>query len=168
MDTLRFEWDENKNAINRKKHKISFEEAQTVFYDEAALLIDDRALRGGGPVYYSRPEQAGKYACGLSLLQSTRRRHTHHLCQKGNQNRSHAIQPVKEASPMKAEYDFSNARKNPYAKKLKKQVTINLDIDAIDFFKTQAAASGIPYQTLINLYLSDCAAQGKTLRLTWI
>lgn len=69
---------------------------------------------------------------------------------------------------MKAEYDFSNARKNPYAKKLKKQVTINLDIDAIDFFKTQAAASGIPYQTLINLYLSDCAAQGKTLRLTWI
>ena len=41
MDTLRFEWDENKNAINRKKHKISFEEAQTVFYDEAALLIDD-------------------------------------------------------------------------------------------------------------------------------
>ncbi len=41
METLSFEWDENKNAINKKKHKISFEEAQTVFYDEAALLIDD-------------------------------------------------------------------------------------------------------------------------------
>ena len=41
METLSFEWDENKNAINKKKHKISFGEAQTVFYDEAALLIDD-------------------------------------------------------------------------------------------------------------------------------
>lgn len=41
METLSFEWDENKNAINKKKHKVSFEEAQTVFYDEAALLIDD-------------------------------------------------------------------------------------------------------------------------------
>ncbi len=68
---------------------------------------------------------------------------------------------------MQAEYDFSNARKNPYAKKLKKQVTINLDVDTIDFFKRQATASGIPYQTLINLYLSDCAEQKKSLRLTW-
>lgn len=41
MNTIDFEWDENKNAINKRKHKISFEEAQTVFYDEAALLIDD-------------------------------------------------------------------------------------------------------------------------------
>lgn len=41
MDTIRFEWDENKNTINRQKHKISFEEAKTVFYDENALLIDD-------------------------------------------------------------------------------------------------------------------------------
>ena len=41
MDTIRFEWDENKNAINKRKHAISFEEAQTVFYDEEALVIDD-------------------------------------------------------------------------------------------------------------------------------
>ena len=41
MDELKFEWDENKNEINKKKHKISFEEAKTVFYDERALLIDD-------------------------------------------------------------------------------------------------------------------------------
>lgn len=41
METIKFEWDENKNIINRKKHKISFEEAQTVFYDEEALLIND-------------------------------------------------------------------------------------------------------------------------------
>ncbi len=68
---------------------------------------------------------------------------------------------------MKEEYDFSTARKNPYAKKLKKQITINIDTDTIEYFKDQAEASGIPYQTLINLYLSDCAVNKKTLHLSW-
>ena len=62
---------------------------------------------------------------------------------------------------MREEYDFSNARKNPYAKKLKKQITINIDGDTIQFFKDMASSSGIPYQTLINLYLSDCAANNR-------
>ena len=68
---------------------------------------------------------------------------------------------------MKEEYDFSNARKNPYAKKLKKQITINIDVDTIDYFKAQSDDSGIPYQTLINLYLADCAANKKKLQMTW-
>lgn len=68
---------------------------------------------------------------------------------------------------MKAEYDFSNARKNPYAKKLKKQITINIDTDTIDYFKQQSDSSGIPYQTLINLYLADCAMNKKQLHLSW-
>lgn len=68
---------------------------------------------------------------------------------------------------MKAEYDFSNAKKNPYAKKLKKQITINIDSDTIDYFKSQSDSSGIPYQTLINLYLADCAANKKQLRVSW-
>lgn len=68
---------------------------------------------------------------------------------------------------MREEYDFSNARKNPYAKKLKKQITINLDVDTIDYFKNQSEASGIPYQTLINLYLADCATERKQLKLSW-
>lgn len=68
---------------------------------------------------------------------------------------------------MKDEYDFANARKNPYAKKLKKQITINLDSNVIDYFKTQADSSGIPYQTLINLYLADCAANNRHLTLSW-
>lgn len=68
---------------------------------------------------------------------------------------------------MKAEYDFTNARKNPYAKKLKKQITINIDSDTIEYFKTQSESSGIPYQTLINLYLADCAANHKQLQLSW-
>ena len=60
---------------------------------------------------------------------------------------------------MRDEYDFSNAKRNPYAKKLKKQITINIDENTIDYFKVQAENSGIPYQTLINLYLSDCFTQ---------
>lgn len=68
---------------------------------------------------------------------------------------------------MKAEYDFSKAQKNPYAKKLKKQITINIDIDTIEYFKSQSEDSGIPYQTLINLYLSDCALNKKQLQLSW-
>ena len=68
---------------------------------------------------------------------------------------------------MKEEYNFSNARKNPYAKKLKKQVTINLDNDTIEYFKEMARTSGIQYQTLINLYLSDCAVNGKKLNISW-
>jgi len=68
---------------------------------------------------------------------------------------------------MKEEYDFSQSRKNLYAKKLKKQITINLDGDTIDYFKTRSKESGIPYQTLINLYLSDCATQNKQIQMEW-
>ncbi len=68
---------------------------------------------------------------------------------------------------MREEYDFSNARRNPYTKKLKKQITINIDNETIDYFKVQAEQSGIPYQTLINLYLTDCAAKQKQLHISW-
>lgn len=68
---------------------------------------------------------------------------------------------------MKEEYNFASARKNPYAKKLKKQITINIDNNTIDFFKAQSISSGIPYQTLINLYLSDCASQKRQITLSW-
>ena len=62
---------------------------------------------------------------------------------------------------MRDEYDIENLnpRKNPYSKRLKKQVTINIDCDTISFFKAQSDDSGIPYQTLINLYLSEKAAK---------
>ena len=68
---------------------------------------------------------------------------------------------------MREEYDFSQGRKNPYVKKQKKQITINIDANAIEYFKQQSDRSGIPYQTLINLYLMDCAEKKKTLQLTW-
>lgn len=68
---------------------------------------------------------------------------------------------------MKEEYDFSKAIKNPYSKKLKQQITINIDNDVIDYFKKMSSSSGIPYQTLINLYLSDCKANNRQLNITW-
>ena len=68
---------------------------------------------------------------------------------------------------MMEEYNFSKACKNPYANKLKKQITINIDTDTIDYYKEQSKCSGIPYQTLINLYLSDCAEQKKQLQSNW-
>ena len=68
---------------------------------------------------------------------------------------------------MRKEYDFSDGKKNPYIKKLKKQVTMNVFDLTLDYFKTEAAESGIPYQTLMNLYLTDCAMKKKRLRLSW-
>jgi predicted DNA binding CopG/RHH family protein len=68
---------------------------------------------------------------------------------------------------MKAEYDFTKARKNPYAKRLKQKVTIRLDAPTIEYFKGLAEETGIPYQTLINLYLRDCAASKRELSLDW-
>jgi uncharacterized protein (DUF4415 family) len=68
---------------------------------------------------------------------------------------------------MRKEYDFSKAKKNPYASQLKKQITIRLDEDAIEYFKSISEKVGIPYQSLINLYLRDCAATHKELSLSW-
>ena len=68
---------------------------------------------------------------------------------------------------MLKEYDFSKARKNPYASQLKKQITIRLDEDSIAYFKEISDQVGIPYQSLIILYLRDCAAQNRKLDLRW-
>ena len=72
-----------------------------------------------------------------------------------------------KAETMKKDYDFSRARKNPYANRLKKQITIRLDEPTIEYFKGVADLSGIPYQTLINLYLRDCAQKGRKLSMDW-
>ena len=68
---------------------------------------------------------------------------------------------------MLKEYDFSKARKNPYAAKLSKKITIRLDEDSIGFFKEISEQLGIPYQSLINLYLRDCATYNRKLELKW-
>ena len=68
---------------------------------------------------------------------------------------------------MRKEYNFSKSRKNPYAGKLKKQITLRLDEEAIDYFKSISQEVGIPYQSLINLYLRECAASNRRLNLRW-
>lgn len=64
---------------------------------------------------------------------------------------------------MRESYDFSKAVKKPYAKHCKKQITIRIDEDAIAYFKSMAEKKGIPYQSLINLYLKDCANEHREL-----
>ena len=69
---------------------------------------------------------------------------------------------------MKEEYDFSNSIKNPYVKKLKKQVTIRLEEEVISYFRELAEETGIPYQSLINLYLQDCVKTRRKPSLEWL
>ena len=64
---------------------------------------------------------------------------------------------------MRDNYDFSRSIQNPYSKKLKKQITIRIDEDTIEFFKNMAEDKGIPYQSLINLYLRDCVTSQRKL-----
>ena len=68
---------------------------------------------------------------------------------------------------MKDNYDFSDSVQNPYAKRLKKQITIRIDEDTIEYFKKLAEEKGIPYQSLINLYLRDCAETHRKLSVKW-
>ena len=71
---------------------------------------------------------------------------------------------------MKAEYDLGKmkSRRNPYAKRPKKQITIRLGVDVIQYFKQMAEDSGVPYQNLINLYLRDCVQSKRKLELNWV
>jgi predicted DNA binding CopG/RHH family protein len=71
---------------------------------------------------------------------------------------------------MKVEYDLSQmkSRKNPYASKLKRSVTIRLGEDVVGYFKEMSESSGVPYQSLINLYLQDCVRKHRTIDISWL
>ena len=77
--------------------------------------------------------------------------------------KSHSI----EENKMRDNYDFSNGIKNPYADRLKKQITIRLDDQVIDYFKNMAEETGMPYQNIINYYLLDCVKEKKHLEVTF-
>ena len=68
---------------------------------------------------------------------------------------------------MRKEYNFSKSKKNPYVKELKKQITIRLDPETINYFKCLSEENGIPYQSLINLYLRDCAEKHRKMHIEW-
>ena len=87
-------------------------------------------------------------------------------------NKDNKENKSKNATPgddelLEKEFDFSKAVRNPYAKALKKQISIKVDPIVLDYFKEQAMDTGIPYQTLINLYLRDCVKANRKLDLTW-
>ena len=69
---------------------------------------------------------------------------------------------------MKENYDFSKSKKNPYIKKLKKQISIRIEEDTISYFKKLSDELDVPYQSLINLYLKDCAKTQKKLQVSWL
>ena len=68
---------------------------------------------------------------------------------------------------MKQHYDFSKGRKNPYSKQLKKQITINLSEEVLDYFKKLSEETSVPYQTLINFYLLDCVKNKKKMNISF-
>ena len=68
---------------------------------------------------------------------------------------------------MRKEYDFSQSVANPYAQKVKKQISINIEVDTIDYFKALSKKIGIPYQNLINSYLTDCATKHIEPKVQW-
>ncbi len=72
-----------------------------------------------------------------------------------------------EKDTMREEYDFSGGVKNPYAERLKTQMTIRIRKSTMEYFKQESSRVGIPYQTLINLYLDDCATKKRKLTLNW-
>jgi predicted DNA binding CopG/RHH family protein len=128
MRDIRFEWDPAKASANLRKHGVAFAEAETVFSDDLALLVDD-------------PDHSSDEDRFVS---------------------------ARKASTMRKEYDFSQARPNPYARRLKQSVTIRIDEGTIAYFKELAADTGIPYQTLINSYLRDCAASRRRPAMRWV
>lgn len=84
----------------------------------------------------------------------------HHIREEVDQKRG---APVLEVAEMREEYDFSESRANPYVERLRKPVTMNLDVANIEYFKAEAARTGVPYQVIINMYLTECREQEKHL-----
>lgn len=170
METLLFEWDPKKNDINKKKHGLSFETAKEVFYDEFAIVFDDPD--------HSIEEDRFLIIGSIRAEQISIVSH----CYRDNENRIRIISARRATKAeqrayldrlwgdrMRDEYNINelNPRRNPYASRLKKQITINIDGSTIDYFKSMADAKGIPYQTLINLYLRDCAVNRRQLQMSW-
>ncbi len=163
MKELHFEWDPSKAEANIAKHGISFEEAASVFYDGRAVeFYDDENSN-----WEDRFLLLGiSSAHGVPLPPSRRIHHSSYFCTEGNQER---VQLLPRGETMKDEYDLSKmkSRPNPYARKLKKQVTLRIQPEVIDYFKAMAEETGIPYQSLINLYLQDCVNSHRKLNMQW-
>lgn len=164
MTDLRFGWDDRKASANVAKHQVSFEEARSVFLDEDALLIPDVAHSQEEERFMLRCEPPTPYVGSGSLLPASGRSYPHHLGTTSESVRARAVRDKEES--MRNNYDFSKGIRNPYAKKLKRQLTIRLDNETIAYFQGLSDELAIPYQTLINMYLRECAETQK--RPQWL
>jgi len=168
-----FIWNPAKNKANQQKHGVSFEEATEAFEDENGLMLEDDQ--------HSYDEQR-------FLLLGAAFNHllTVCFCERGNDDedgneviriisarrasRSERRLYITQRSIMKPNYDFSKAKKNPYATKLKaakKQITLRLDSPVLDYFRKLGQETHMPWQTLVNMYLRQCVAEKRRPSLTW-
>ena len=143
MDALRFEWDPAKALINLRKHGVAFKEAQTAFLDDSALIVGDPEHSGDE----SRVVLLG-ISASLRMLVVVHvhrtDRDTIRIISARRATKSERVDLRHEATAMKKEYDFSKARPNPYAKRLKRSVTIRLDDATLTYFKSLAGETGNP------------------------
>ena len=159
------EWDQQKEAW------LIFRDNKEVFYDEFAILFDDpdhsidedRFLIIGA----TRTEQICIVSHCYRDAEDTIRIIS---ARRATKTERQAYLDRIWGDSMRDEYNINelNPRKNPYVSRLKKQITINLDSSTIDYFKSMAEHEGIPYQTLINLYLRDCADNHRQLQMSWL
>ena len=157
---LSVRWGPNKNATNIEKHGIAFEGASTVFDDVFVRVISD-------------PDHSDNEDRFIILGVSVKANVLivcHRLRQSGHQSESYPHEKQQRRKnrriggiDMRAEYDFENSQINPYKKAPREKITIQLNVDVIDYFKAESVRTGIPYQNIINFYLTDCAREGKHL-----
>jgi len=167
MLMLQFEWDESKNQENIKKHGISFKEAISVFDDDDALTIydalhsetEDRFLLIGFSAKQNLLVVCHCYRLNVTVVIIISAR-------KATKTEENNMYEVDGETYLEAA-DFKNAKKNKCSKKLKKQITINVSLKVLEYFKSMSIKSEIPYQTLINSYLLDCAINDK-LKIPWL
>lgn len=140
---IKFEWDATKTASNKKKHDVSFEEARSVFYSEFA--VPHRKIGSWCLALVM------KYAPWLSAI--------------AGMTESNTIRIISARKATKNESTFYRGVKSwkPNATKLKKSVTMRLSEDVIGYFKEMAEEKGVPYQSLINLYLRDCISSHRKI-----
>jgi uncharacterized DUF497 family protein len=165
MRGLSFEWDPAKNSQNIAKHGVSFEEAATAFADEHAKIIDDPDHSGDE----DRFVLLGYSLAGRMLVVCHCFREQHSVIRIISARKATRSERrgYGRWARMRSEYDFSKARRNPYSKYLKKSVTIRLDEPTIKYFRDLSEELGIPYQTLINMFLRECASTKKRPSLKW-
>ncbi|MEZ5643410.1 MAG: BrnT family toxin [Burkholderiaceae bacterium] len=163
MSGIRFEWDPEKAQANLRKHGVSFDDARSVLSDEGALLIDDPDhSRGRGSLCPSRPERYASWSSFMptgptagSSESSRRARRMRRVGPSTDGDLMHESTTT-SATPGRTHYrSAQEARDDRHRRKLRSPTS------------RVAEETGIPYQSLINLYLKDCAASQKKLSLAW-